>query len=209
MLLKEKMSGNKIKNNNTGSTLIEIIIAASFMALIVGILTYIGISLSNLNTNFMKSFEPQFELQYAIQNMIKEVRSMSQSSVGSYPRSQSASSTFTFYSDVDADGAVERFKYFVSGNALKKGILVPTGNPLFYNEANEETFDILHNLSMGTSSVFNYYDANYSGSEAPMPFPINISDIKLIKAEFTITKSDGTATTTSVIELAPRELRDN
>ena len=207
MLLKEKMSGNKEKRR--GATLIEIIIAASFVALIVALLIYVGFSLTSFNINFMKSFEPQFELQYVVQNMIKEIRTMRQSSVGSYPISQAASSTFIFFSDIDADGVVERFKYFVSGNALKKGILVPTGNPLIYNEANEETFDILHNLKIGTSSVFNYYDANYSGSEAPLSFPINIPDVKLIKAQFTITKSDGTATTTSVIELTPRELRDN
>src|SRR3989344_6851892 len=130
MLLKEKMSGNKEKRK--GSTLIEIIIGASFVALIVALLTYVGFSLTSFNINFMKSFEPQFELQYVIQNMIKEIRTMRQSSVGSYPISQAASSTFVFYSDVDADGVVERFKYFVSGNALKKGILVPTGNPFSY-----------------------------------------------------------------------------
>ena len=209
MLSKEKMSGNNEKSDKKGSTLIEIIIGASFVALIVALLIYVGFSLTSFNINFMKSFEPQFELQYVVQNMIKEIRTMRQSSVGSYPISQAASSTFIFFSDIDADGVVERFKYFVSGNALKKGILVPTGNPLIYNEANEETFDILHNLKIGTSSVFNYYDANYSGSEAPLSFPINIPDVKLIKAQFTITKSDGTATTTSVIELTPRELRDN
>ena len=209
MLSKEKMSGNNEKSDKKGSTLIEIIIGASFVALIVALLTYVGFSLTSFNINFMKSFEPQFELQYVVQNMIKEIRTMRQSSVGSYPISQAASSTFIFFSDIDADGVVERFKYFVSGNALKKGILVPTGNPLIYNEANEETLDILHNLKIGTSSVFNYYDANYSGSEAPLSFPINIPDVKLIKAQFTITKSDGTATTTSVIELTPRELRDN
>ena len=209
MLSKEKMSGNNEKSDKKGSTLIEIIIGASFVALIVALLIYVGFSLTSFNINFMKSFEPQFELQYVVQNMIKEIRTMRQSSVGSYPISQAASSTFIFFSDIDADGVVERFKYFVSGNALKKGILVPTGNPLIYNEANEETFDILHNLKIGTSSVFNYYDANYSGSEAPLSFPINIPDVKLIKAQFTITKSDGTATTTLVIESTPRELRDN
>lgn len=198
-----------MKNNKTGFTLIEVIIAASFVALIVVILTYIGFNLTSFNINFMKSFEPQFELQYTIQVMIKEIRSMSQSSVGSYPISQASSSIFVFYSDVDADGAVERFKYFVSGNVLKKGILIPTGNPFTYNEANEEIFDVLHNLKVGTSSVFSYYDMNYSGSEAPLPFPINIPDVKLIKAQFTVTKPDGTATTSSIIELAPRELRDN
>ena len=203
------MVGNKEKNNKTGFTLIEVVIGASFVAVIVVILTYIGFNLTSFNINFMKSFEPQFELQYAMQNIIKEVRSMSQSSVGSYPISQAASSTFVFYSDVDADGSVERFKYFVSGSVFKKGILVPTGSPLVYNEANEEIFDILHNLKIGTSSIFNYYDANYSGNEEPMSSLINISDIKLIKAQFTITKDDGTATTTSVIELTPRELRDN
>ncbi len=203
------MVGNKEKNNKTGFTLIEVVISASFVAVIIVILTYIGFNLTSFNINFMKSFEPQFELQYAMQNIIKEVRSMSQSSVGSYPISQAASSTFVFYSDVDADGSVERFKYFVSGSVFKKGILVPTGSPLVYNEANEEIFDILHNLKIGTSSIFNYYDANYSGNEEPMSSLINISDIKLIKAQFTITKDDGTATTTSVIELTPRELRDN
>ena len=203
------MGGNKKKNNKTGFTLIEVVIGASFVAVIVVILTYIGFNLTSFNINFMKSFEPQFELQYAMQNIIKEVRSMSQSSVGSYPISQAASSTFVFYSDVDADGYVERFKYFVSGSVFKKGILVPTGSPLVYNEANEEIFDILHNLKIGTSSIFNYYDANYSGSEAPMSSPVDISDIKLIKAQLTITKDDGTATTTSVIELTPRELRNN
>ena len=203
------MVGNKEKNNKTGFTLIEVVISASFVAVIIVILTYIGFNLTSFNINFMKSFEPQFELQYAMQNIIKEVRSMSQSSVGSYPISQAASSTFVFYSDVDADGSVERFKYFVSGNVFKKGILVPTGSPLVYNEANEEIFDILHNLKIGTSSIFNYYDANYSGSEAPMSSPVDISDIKLIKAQLTITKDDGTATTTSVIELTPRELRNN
>lgn len=208
MSLKERKLNNK-SNSATGATLIEIMIGAAFVALIVVLLGYLGFGISSFNASFMKSFEPQFDLQYVIQNLTKEIRSMSQSSIGSYPIVQAASSTFVFYSDVDADGIVERFKYFVSGNNLKKGILVPTGSPLVYNEPDEEVFDVLRNLQAGTSSVFYYYGSGYSGSEPPLSFPIDISDIKLIKAQFTITKSDGTATTTSVIEVTPRELRNN
>ena len=51
------------------------------------------------------------------------------------------------------------------GTTLYKGVINPSGNPPAYLVANQSTTTLMTNVRNGTSlPVFQYYDANYSGT---------------------------------------------
>jgi len=117
-----------------------------------------------------------------------EVRSMGPSSNGSYPIESASETSFTFYTDIDGDGAFERVRYFVSGSSLRRGIIEPVGNPATYPLINETVKDVTTNVILppvASQSLFTYYDQNYTGSQMPMSSPIDVNRIRLIKATIT------------------------
>ena len=70
------------------------------------------------------------------------------------------------------DAVVKKIRYFKSGNKLMVGVIPPTGaGPNYaYNPSDEEVSVLQDYLSMGSASVFNYYDA--TGSQLTGAFAI-------------------------------------
>lgn len=60
------------------------------------------------------------------------------------------------------DAVVKKIRYFKSGNKLMVGVIPPSGSgPNYtYNQSNEEVSVLQDYLSMGSSSIFSYYDAS-------------------------------------------------
>jgi hypothetical protein len=83
----------------------------------------------------------------------------------------------TLYSDSDGDNIKDRVRYFVSGNQLKKGILVPTGSPLDYVPANEKIFTQISSLA-STTEIFTFYDTNNATMTSPAT-PILVRSVKI------------------------------
>jgi len=192
-----------------GLTLIEILVAMGVAIMIMFFIGYFIKNVINFETLFGSGVEIQQELLQTQQTIIPEIRSMKISATGGYPIAEAASSSFTFFSDIDGDSVVEQIRYFTSSTILKKSVIKPSGNPLVYNPTNQIITDMIHNLSMGTSSVFSYYDANYSGSEPAMSYPINISLIREIGVQI-IAKDENTNSSQQFsIKISPRNLRTN
>src|SRR3989344_1177612 len=197
-----------IRNNESGLTLLELIIG---FTILIGILVAIGLFASDIFSSsnlFTKSFEAQQEIQGTIQEMNPQIRSMGPSNIGSYPIAAAASSSLIFYSDIDNDGLFEQIRYFLSSNTFKKGVIKPTGQPLTYNPANEIIVDVVHNMMATTTGIFSYYDSNYTGSQPPMVFPVDISTIKTIG--ITISARDPSQNLPIIYstQLTPRNLRN-
>lgn len=202
------MNGTRIKKRNGGFSLIEIIVG---MALFAGIAFIIGTfmkSIFDYQLLFTQQLSAQQEIENTFAGIIPEIRSTIPSALGGYAIGQVATSSLTFYADINSDGIADQVRYFLSGTTLKKGIITPTGSPLVYNAGNEIVNDKIHNIATSTP-IFTYYDANYTGSEAAMTYPITISNIRLVKIAVTVKDPNKTTPLSASIEIVPRNLRTN
>ena len=197
-----------IRKRNKGFTLVEVLIS---MAIFVGIAFIIGTFMKTV-FDYQLLFTQQLTAEQQIENLfatiIPEARSMVPSALGGSAIEQAATSSLTFYSDIDADGIADRVRYFLSGTTLKKGIIKPTGNPLVYSGASEVVNDIAQNVVVG-APIFSYYDANFTGSEPAMTYPLNLSNIRLIRVSIVLKDPNKTTPLSGSSDIVPRNLRTN
>ena len=194
---------------NAGFTLIEILVG---LALFAGIAFIIGTfmkSILDYQTLFTQQLSGEQEIQNTFAAITPEVRSMIPSALGGYAIGQVATSSVTFYGDIDSDGIAEQVRYFLNGTTLEKGVIDPTGSPLAYIGANEVVSDMIHNVVATSTPIFTYYDMNYTGSEPAMTYPITIANIRLIKLTVTVKDPNKATPLSASTEIVPRNLRTN
>lgn len=208
---------NKIKKlqrlfsrDKRGFTLLEIIVAVGIFSFIVGGIVALYLTSYRYNSIVWEQLKTQNEGRKATQDFVNELRTASQSSVGAYPVQAASSTGIIFYSNVDADTLRERLRYFMSGRTLQRGVIKPTGNPLTYNSANEVITDIAHDVANSTT-VFAYYDSNYSGSEAALSVPVDVTKIRVVKMTLQLDEDPYLTPTPFYIESKGtlRNLKDN
>ena len=170
----------------------------------------LGLDIFSSQINFSKTLEIQQEVQQTFIIMAPELRSMESSANGSFPLASATSTSLKFYSDIGLDGSIDRIRYFLSNDILKKGVIVPSGNPPMYDPANEVVSDVIHNLIASSSPIFTYYDQNFTGSAGlAMTFPISLSDVRIIKTEVTIDPGIQNSLSPLIFstQIAPRNLK--
>jgi prepilin-type N-terminal cleavage/methylation domain-containing protein len=193
-----------------GFTIIEIVIT-------VAVLSGVALAVGSFTTDIFKTtrfinttLTAQDQARRTVSALIAELRTASISSLGAYPIAEASASNLTFYSNIDHDAYKERLRYFTSGGTLKRGVLKPNGNPLTYNPANETITDVVKYL-INPSSIFSYFNDSYNGQGAPMSFPVNIPDIRLIRISLQIDQNvnepPGAYELTSEVNI--RNLKDN
>ncbi len=178
---------NSIKKNKFGFTVVEMLIAI-FIITVVGIaVVNFQLDIFSLNKISNNNLIAQEDARKALKSMTAEIRSISQPITGSYAIAETATSSFTFYSNIDTDVSIEKIRYFLSGTTLKKGTIKPTGNPpLTYSPANETFKEVVHNIANATSSIFSYYNENYDGTSPSLPQPVDASLVRLVKINIII-----------------------
>jgi len=199
----------KKKDLINGFTLIEILFGISIFLLIFIALTFLARN-TWVYTSFISAGLTNIDTGRQVTKMMTaEIREASSANTGAYVISLATSSAFTFYSDIDNDNLKEKIRYFFSNNSLKKGITEPTGSPLIYNPLNEKITTPISNVT--SSSIFNYYDTNYDGTTAPLPFPVVIPSIRLVKITITVDKNQNRppASVTFSTQVSIRNLKDN
>jgi len=182
------------------------------------ILTLIGLAVSSfakdifsLNRITSDSLTAQDETRRALKTMSAEIRTASPSSLGAYALAQSATSSFTFYSNIDGDSFKERVRYFLDGTTLKKGVIKPIGTPLTYSPANEVISELIPSVANATTSIFSYYDKNYDGTTQALIEPIDIATVRLVKITIVVDKDPQTPPSpmTLTTQISIRNLKDN
>lgn len=169
-----------------GFTLVEIIVTVAILTIIMIAVGTFQYNVLSYNRSSAVSITNADEAQSIIKVMAKELRSMSPSSNGAYPIVAAATSTVTFYADVDGDGTKEQIRYYIASTTVYRGLIKPTGSPLAYTGS--ETRKILATgIRNATSSpVFEYFDGTYAGTSTPMTYPLTITSIRLIRTNLTI-----------------------
>lgn len=166
---------------NKGFSMIEVLVAIGiFLLLIIGIVDLLLWGMHGRDV-IWEQLSTQNEGRKIVQDFVNEVRRASASSIGAYPLEVANTSTIVFYSNIDSDSWRERVRYFLSSKTLKKGVTKPTGTPLAYVPASEVITTVVNDVANGTSSIFFYYDQNYSSvSGTPMSAPINIPSVRMV-----------------------------
>ena len=205
------MRKDKTHKYNFGFSMIEIVVVIFILGLIGVTVWSFQSDIFLLNNIISGNITSQEEARNSFKTMTSEIRSISPSSLGAYPIYEANFNSFTFYSDIDDDGLKERIRYFLNGNILNKGVLKPSGNPLAYNPANEEIKEIIHNISNGSTPIFDYYDTNYDGATLPLSQPINIVAVRLVKITVIVNRnsSNPPSLITFTTQVSMRNLKDN
>lgn len=97
--------------------------------------------------------------QRGIESMIKTMREAAYSSNGAWPVISMATSSFSFYADIDSDPFLEQIRYFLDGHTLKRGVIDPSGDPPVYTSA--ESISVISDYVRNNDQsvvMFRYYD---------------------------------------------------
>lgn len=193
---------------NSGLTLIEML-----MAIFVSSLLIMG-SISLFKVVFTGSKQQTAMLGSADQarkvsfNFVNEMRNATTGNDGSYPINLANNTSLTFYSNYGAStGQINRYRYYTSNQKLYKGTIVPTGNPLTYNSANETTKLIHSGLASTSATIFKYYDGNFAGTSSPLTQPVNVNQIKFVKIDLLLLTQNTKASTTTYTVSAGTAIR--
>ena len=191
--------------------MLEIIVAVGIFALIAGAIVQVFLVSWRNNAIVWEQLATQNEGRKVIQDFSKELREASDSSIGSYAIESASGTQIVFFSNIDSDAYKERIRYFVSSTILKKGIIKPSGSPLAYSSSTETVIDVAHDMANGTSSVFFYYDKNFTGSQTPLSSPIDVASIRVVRIILKLEEDPNLSPTPFYIEskVMIRNLKDN
>lgn len=166
--------------------LMESVIALSILSLVLILVFTFQQDVFSLERLLSLSLTAQEEARQTFKVLTAEIRSASPSSLGTYPLERTEDNVLIFYTDVNDDGMKERVRYFLEGTDFKKGILVPSGNPLTYDPTQERLLTLAHDVATSLGPIFTYYGVSYDGTTAPLSSPVRIADVRLVKVSLTI-----------------------
>lgn len=195
-----------------GFTIIEVLVSVFIFSVVTYAVTTFQRDVFSLNYSLQGSLSAQLDARHLVKVMITELRKAEPSALGAYPIASASSTAITFFSDIDGNGTTERVRYFVSGSEVRKGVIVPTGNPAVYNVGSETISTLISGfVSSSTLPLFQYYPSTYTGTTSPLTNPVDIPSIRLVKVTVIIDKDPNKSpvliTVTSQVNL--RNLKDN
>lgn len=150
-----------IRSNHPAFTLIEALV-------VVAMLSSIGVAMGGIIQYFYQKnaflLEQTASLDNARRTMLDAVRTIREASYGddgAYPITNAATSTMTFYADLDNDGSVEKIRYYLTSGVLYRGVTNSAGSPPSYAGQTEATSTIASYVRNASSTpLFTYFDAN-------------------------------------------------
>jgi prepilin-type N-terminal cleavage/methylation domain-containing protein len=197
---------------NKGFTLIELLISIGIFSLIIVALGMFQRNVFQFNKFGADSLVTIQDGRTILRNMVREMRPMSPANTGSYPISSISTSSVTFFSDTNSDNLKEQIRYFIEETNLKRGTITPSGSPLSYDPTSESISILAYNVKNSTTTpLFEYFDANYTGTSSPLTLPTTLTNVHLIKINLMLdvdpNRSPIPRTYTSQVSL--RNLKDN
>jgi len=173
-----------------GFTLLELIVAIGIFILLC--LGFISILIISLRTNDIvwSQLETQNDARQVLQEVVDHIRRAEDSSIGSYTIVTSTAYEFTFYANVDGDSLRERVHFWLDGTTIKEGITKPTGNPLSYDNGDEQIKELAHsvvNIAEGVN-VFDYFDETYEGVGSGLAMPVDVTSVRSVRISLEIEK---------------------
>ena len=201
---------NKLKLNQKGFSLTELLVAMAVTSLIIGAVWVFVIRGYEFSEIEMRQVLDQEEARKSIEEIGREIRETTQSDSGAYPIEEATDTSFTFFSDIDNDGDREKINYRLAGTEIIKEIYEPSGYPITYpSEGTEEV--VAQNVQNASVDLFSYFDENFTGSESPLASPIDLTQVRVVRITVVVDsnpgKQPGSYTLSTDVQL--RNLKDN
>lgn len=153
-----------------GFTLAETLVVVALTAIVGGALLS---AVAYIYRNNAYIFEATASVESARRGLLftlEHIREAAYGDDGSYPLSQIATSSITFYSDIDEDGGIERVRIYRIGEGLYREVTNAAGNPPSYTGQAVATSTLATYLRNGTSTpLFVYYDNTGSALSTTSP----------------------------------------
>ncbi len=165
-----------------GMTLAETLIAISIFLVIMAAVVTFEVNVFSYQKTASGSFQTAQDAQVLLKVIMKELRGVAPSANGAYPLVSGATSSISFFSDINSDGTIEQVTYILLKNALYKTIIIPAGSPAVYNPASQSTTTLVTNVRNDAAlPVFQYYDQNFDGTTAALSQPVDLTQVRSIK----------------------------
>ncbi len=150
----------KLLKINRGLTLVETLVATSIFVIIILVINYSLVSFYKYNAFALEQVSAIDSARRGINPAINNIREMTYSDEGAYPIVSAATSSLSFYSDVDTDSNIEKIRLFLDSGVFKKGVIKSAGDPPTYDSQPENIFILSDNVRNIEESVniFTYYD---------------------------------------------------
>ncbi len=160
-----------------GFTLIETIVTVGLTAFVMAALGVLIQYFYKTNQYALEQTQAVNSARSSIEHTVADLRETVYGADGSYPIALVATSSVTFYANVDSDALVEKVRYYLSDSSLFRGTTKPAGNPPSYAGQSETTTLVIDNMRNDASTpLFTYFDEN--GAE--LPAPVNIAKIRSV-----------------------------
>ncbi len=171
--------------NEMGFSIIEVLIVAAIASGMIFVVASFSSNLDVLQNVVSQKLQSRSDVGQTIQIMTTEIRSAGQSGNGAYAVDAASTSSLSFYSDTNKDGVFERVRYYLGTSTIRRGVITPTSNPLVYATSSEVvTTAVNYVISASSTPLFSYYDSNYTGTEAALSSPIDVSKVRVVKFSF-------------------------
>ncbi len=170
--------------SKSGFTLLEVVVVIAILALIGGALASMIQFFYKTNSYVIQEGTAVQNARFGLDNAMQELRETSYGDDGSYPLAVAATSTVTFYADVDSSGTVDKVRLYLSKGKLYRGVTHSAGTPPSYTGQSETTSIIAsYVVNASSSPIFQYKDDNGN----ILSSPINVS---LVSSVLTTIKID-------------------
>ncbi len=197
----------KIHHSNNGFTFIEMIIAIAVFAIVMLAITAFFTMIYREQATDIVKIEGTNIAGRALEKMGSEMRKINRAENGAFGIELADEQDFIFYSDVDNDGQTEKIEYLLNGTNLERKLTEP-GASLDYSGAAAVTSAAGY-VRNGADPIFAYYDENYTGSEAPLSYPANVTEIKVvgISIDINVNENYSSGFTHTETKIHPRNLK--
>lgn len=151
-----------------GFTLIELLVAIAIIGIILPALYGTILSLYETHAYTLSRALALSGTTKAVKEMVRDVRSAVYAENGALPIATIATSTFILYVDTDFDGRVERVRYFLDGDVVRKGIVEPSATSS-YDVGTESVDELATGIINGDDAtpLFRYYTATSTEITSP------------------------------------------
>jgi prepilin-type N-terminal cleavage/methylation domain-containing protein len=174
----------KIKNSNSGMTLVEMIIGISIVSILLGMISVFLIKAFYIDRYSYEQGLNIAALQNSLRSLATNLREAKQSDAGEYMFILADEFEVTFFANIDDDDATERVHYYLQGEELRMGISEASGFPLEYPVGDTETRTIGNGIVNTVSQpLFHYYNQQYpiDTTNNPLATPANPSEIGMVQ----------------------------
>lgn len=151
----------KMIHTKRGLSIVEMLVLVAVFGLVMIAVASSVLFFYRTNSNTVEQAFAINSARKGVQSMVRDIRETAYSDAGAFPVIAIATSTFTFYSDVDRDDSVERIRYFLDDTVLRKGVTNATGDPPAYVDANEVISLVSDNVRNTAQMIdtFSYFTA--------------------------------------------------